>query len=65
MMVIGSTETNANIVDRQISADNKEKREILEYMGNNTKENRRKKKEREKSQFWTVKASFVAGHIGI
>ena len=65
MMVIGSTETNANIVDRQISADNKEKREILEYMGNNTKENRRKKKEREKSQFWTVKASFVAGYIGI
>lgn len=65
MMVIGSTETNANIVDRQISADNKEKREILEYMGNNTKENRRKKKEREKSQFWTVKASFVAGRIGI
>lgn len=30
-------------------------------MGKNTKENRRKKKAREKSQFWAVKASFVAG----
>lgn len=40
MMVIGSTETNANIVDRQISADNKEKREILDkYLNSKGVEN--------------------------
>lgn len=40
MMVIGSTETNANIVDRQISADNKEKREILDkYLNSKVVEN--------------------------
>ena len=34
-------------------------------MGNHTKENRGKKKQREKLQFWSVKASFVAGFIVI
>ena len=34
-------------------------------MGKNTKENREKKKQREKLQFWSVKASFVAGFIVI
>ena len=34
-------------------------------MGNNTKINREKKKQREKLQFWSVKASFVAGVIVI
>lgn len=34
-------------------------------MGNHTKENRKKKKQREKLQFWSVKASFVAGFIVI
>ena len=34
-------------------------------MGNHTKENKEKKKQREKLQFWSVKASFVAGFIVI
>ena len=34
-------------------------------MGKHTKENREKKKQREKLQFWSVKASFVAGFIVI
>lgn len=34
-------------------------------MGNHTKENRKKKKQREKSQFWAVKVSFVTGIIVI
>ena len=34
-------------------------------MGNHTKENKKKKKQREKLQFWSVKASFVAGVIVI
>lgn len=34
-------------------------------MGNNSKENKKKKKQREKLQFWSVKASFLAGVIVI
>jgi len=34
-------------------------------MGKHTKENRERKKQREKLQFWSVKASFVAGFIVI
>lgn len=60
MMAVGIIETNVNIADR-----NKEKGEMLGDMGNHTKENRHKKKQREKSQFWAVKASFVAGVIVI